>query len=53
MPGVERVRLPGDAARTRRAAAMSRGVELYRGIMDRLRREAERLGVAVPAPLDG
>jgi L-lactate dehydrogenase len=53
MPGVEDVRLPGDAARARRAAALAEGVELYPGIMARLRREAELLGVPVPAPLAG
>jgi LDH2 family malate/lactate/ureidoglycolate dehydrogenase len=45
------VRLPGDAARARRAQARRDGVELYPGIMDRLRREAETLGVPLPRPL--
>jgi LDH2 family malate/lactate/ureidoglycolate dehydrogenase len=50
--GIDRVRLPGDAALARRRRAETEGVELYGSIMDRLRREAERAGVAVPPPLD-
>ena len=44
-PGVERVRLPGEAALARRAQAMAEGVELYPGIMDRLSQQARRLGL--------
>ncbi len=51
MQGVEKVRLPGDAAQARRRKALAAGVELYPGIMARLRRDAEALGVAVPEPL--
>ena len=46
-PGVERVRLPGEAAMTRRRRALADGVELYPGIMDRLRSAATCLGTAV------
>ena len=45
-PGVERVRLPGEAALARRAHALAEGVELYSGIMARLQECADRLGVA-------
>lgn len=47
------VRLPGDAARARRELARRDGVELYPGIIDRLRREAGALGVPVPPALAG
>jgi LDH2 family malate/lactate/ureidoglycolate dehydrogenase len=53
IPGVGAVRLPGDAARARREAALARGLDLYPGIVDRLRLEAGRLGVPMPAPLAG
>jgi LDH2 family malate/lactate/ureidoglycolate dehydrogenase len=53
MTGVEKVRLPGDAAQARRRKALAEGVELYPGIMARLRRDAEALGIAVPQPLGG
>jgi LDH2 family malate/lactate/ureidoglycolate dehydrogenase len=36
-PGVERVRLPGEAALARRRRALAEGVELYPGIIERLR----------------
>ncbi len=51
MQGFEKVRLPGDAALARRRKALAEGVELYPGIMQRLRREAEALGVPIPAAL--
>ena len=44
-PGVERVRLPGEAALARRANALANGVELYPGIMSRLNECAVRLHV--------
>jgi len=47
-PGVERVRLPGEAALARTRAALSGGVEMYPGIMDALRPFAERFGVPMP-----
>ena len=46
-PGVERVRLPGEAALARRANALANGVELYPGIMSRLSECAARLHVPV------
>ena len=46
-PGVERVRLPGEAALARREKALAEGVELYPGIMDRLQAAAARLGVTI------
>jgi LDH2 family malate/lactate/ureidoglycolate dehydrogenase len=46
------VRLPGQAALARRAKALSDGLSLYPGIFDALAREAEALGVALPAPLN-
>ena len=53
MQGFEKVRLPGDAALARRRKALADGIDLYPGIMQRLRREAEALGVPVPAALAG
>jgi LDH2 family malate/lactate/ureidoglycolate dehydrogenase len=44
-PGVDRVRLPGEAALARRARALAEGVELYPGIMAKLEDWAGRLGV--------
>ncbi|MGD9509635.1 MAG: Ldh family oxidoreductase [Geminicoccaceae bacterium] len=40
-PGVERVRLPGEAALARRRRALAEGVELYPGILERLRERAD------------
>ena len=53
MQGFEKVRLPGDAALARRRKALAQGIELYPGIIERLRREAALLGVPVPAGLAG
>ncbi len=50
-PGVTAVRLPGDQALERKAAALRDGVVLYPGIMEALRTSAGRLGVRVPAVL--
>ncbi|KRA55922.1 Ldh family oxidoreductase [Devosia sp. Root635] len=50
-PGVEAVRLPGQAALHRRRTALAEGVVLYAGIMDGLRHAAATLHVAVPAAL--
>jgi LDH2 family malate/lactate/ureidoglycolate dehydrogenase len=44
--GVERVRLPGEAALARRRRALAEGVELYPGIMARLEDWGRRLGIA-------
>lgn len=48
-PGVERVRLPGEAAGVRRRTAEADGVVLHPGIMDSLAPHAERLGVEMPS----
>lgn len=50
-PGVEAVRLPGQAALRRRHVALTEGVALYAGIMDALKGAAAPLNIAVPAPL--
>jgi LDH2 family malate/lactate/ureidoglycolate dehydrogenase len=44
--GVERVRLPGEAALARRRRALAEGLELYPGIMARLEDWGRRLSVA-------
>lgn len=46
-PGVERVRLPGEAGLRRRAEQMIHGVELHPAIMPALQPWAEKLGVGV------
>lgn len=45
------VRIPGEAAWQRRAAALEHGLVPYPGIVDRLLAWAARLGVAAPQPL--
>lgn len=50
-PGVERVRLPGEAGLARRRRALAEGVRLYPGIVDALQGHGERLGVAMPEPI--
>jgi L-lactate dehydrogenase len=50
-PGVEQVRLPGEAALARRADAMAHGVPLYPTIMPSLADAASRLGIAMPGPV--
>jgi LDH2 family malate/lactate/ureidoglycolate dehydrogenase len=50
-PGVERVRLPGDNAMTRKREALANGVELYPGIIEALSPAAEKLGVTLPKNL--
>ncbi len=50
-PGVEAVRVPGDAALARKRQALEKGVALYPGIMDGLAKVAEQLRVAPPKPL--
>lgn len=47
-PGVDRVRLPGEAGLRRRAEQLAKGVELYPAIMPALAPWAEKLGVQVP-----
>ena len=48
-PGVERVRLPGEAGMRRLREQRANGVALYPTIMPALLPWAEKLGVAVPA----
>ena len=50
-PGVERVRLPGEAALGRKREAEQSGASLYPGIMDSLAARGQSLGIAAPAPL--
>jgi L-lactate dehydrogenase len=40
-PGIERVRLPGEAALARRRQALAEGVDLYPGILKRLQARAD------------
>lgn len=47
-PGVERVRLPGEAAGRRRRDALAHGLSLHPGIVEGLAPHAERLGVPMP-----
>jgi LDH2 family malate/lactate/ureidoglycolate dehydrogenase len=47
-PGVERVRLPGEAGLRRKAVQLKDGVELYPGVMAALAPWAERYRVALP-----
>ena len=50
-PGVDRVRLPGEAGLRRRRERRANGVALYPAIMPALLPWAAKLGVAVPLPL--
>lgn len=50
-PGVDRVRLPGEASLAVERRARAEGVRLHPEILPRLRPYAERLGVALPDPL--
>lgn len=50
-PGVESVRLPGDAALRRRSKALEEGVVLYSGIMDELKMSAAELKIVAPEPI--
>ena len=50
-PGVERVRLPGEAGLRRRREQNAAGVALYPTIMPAIAPWADKLGVAPPAPL--
>lgn len=50
IPGVERVRLPGERGLERKRDALSNGVRLYAGIMDGLAPFAQKYGVALPKP---
>ena len=50
-PGAPPVRLPGQAALSRRARQLADGVELYPTILDALAPWARRLEVALPPPI--
>ena len=50
-PGVERVRLPGEAGLARRRQALAEGVRLYPGIVDALEGHGQRLGVPMPGSI--
>ena len=47
-PGVERVRLPGEAGLRRRENQLMHGVELYPSVMPALAKWGTRLGVNAP-----
>lgn len=49
-PGVEKVRLPGEAAQARKKRALKEGVQLHPGILEGLASRAEQLGVEIPDP---
>jgi LDH2 family malate/lactate/ureidoglycolate dehydrogenase len=51
-PGVEAVRVPGDAALARRRDAAAAGVELYPGVLESLLVAARPHGIAAPAACD-
>lgn len=51
VPGVAKVRLPGEGALARKAEALANGVSLYPGIMAALEPWAERSQIAVPASI--
>ena len=50
-PGVESVRLPGDAALARKAQALRAGLTLYPGIMDGLAAWSKTYAVKAPKPM--
>jgi L-lactate dehydrogenase len=50
-PGVDKVRLPGERALARRAQQLESGVALHPEIMPAISMWAEKLSVALPAPL--
>lgn len=52
-PGCQPVRLPGAAGLARRREQLRNGIALYPGIMDALVAWADRLDVAMPAPIRG
>ena len=51
VPGVDKVRLPGERGLERKRRALADGVALYPGIMAALAPWAEKLGVAPPKPV--
>jgi L-lactate dehydrogenase len=50
-PGVDRVRLPGERGLARRREQLAHGVALHADVLPALAPWAEKLGVALPAPL--
>lgn len=52
-PGVEKVRLPGEGALSRKRAALENGVELYPGIIAAVKDWAGKLNVELPESLKG
>jgi len=50
-PGINRVRLPGEAALGRKKTALADGVTLYPTIIASIEPHAERLGVTMPTPV--
>ncbi len=52
-PGVEAVRLPGEAALARKRRALAEGVDLYPGVMPALEPWARRFQVEPPRPTRG
>jgi len=50
-PGVERVRLPGEAGLARRRKALAEGVQLHPGILGQLEPWAAEFGIPLPAPI--
>jgi len=50
-PGVDRVRMPGEAGMKRRREQQANGVALYPAIMPELTPWAEKLGIAPPSPI--
>jgi LDH2 family malate/lactate/ureidoglycolate dehydrogenase len=50
-PGVDRVRLPGEAGLMRRADQLANGVELHPGILPALTPWAAKHGVSLPSPI--
>jgi L-lactate dehydrogenase len=51
-PGMPPVRLPGEAGNARRRDQLAKGVALNAEILPALKPWAERLGVAIPSPVD-
>ena len=50
-PGIDAVRLPGDAALARKAKALGNGVALYPGILDAMELWAATFGIQQPEPM--
>ena len=50
-PGIERVRLPGEAGLRRREKQLKHGVELYPSVLPALAKWGAKLGVTTPDPV--